>query len=516
MEHGGDICIGRFLVGVLIISSAIGASEAGVCTPHNEASLLNLKSGLIDTTGQLTNWKAGTNCCYWKYIGCVSDRNNTIVGLDLRFVAVDHSKPGLWAAAIANITTWDALFFIDFDISGPFPVEFLHLPYLTGYYFDNCNLTGTIPKELASQTALTGLSITNQPGMTGPIPEELCNLSGLLELNIASVAVTSVPDCFDKPPNLSFLFIVDTLISGPIPPSIARMKNLGNLQLQQNHFYGPIPDLTSGLKGTLEYIDLSNNQLTGPFPASMAQSIPLQWVNLTSNRLEGPLPDLSQLTYLRELRLSGNLFSGSLPSSVGALPKLQVLELDNNMLSGSIPPGFSNFCNLEGAKEAQMCNISLSGNQLTGKIPVQFFNVYSPNASFDISYNHLSGFVPRLIGPRIVRLIASHNYLFGGFALELTAIQYVDLSHNHLTKAGQIGYFPKKGHAITDLLLANNGLKGPFPQWLFLLNDTLAGLDISSNYFAGPLPDFYHDFPFLRRLNVSHNFFSGGPPKLHP
>lgn len=58
--------------------------------------------------------------------------------------------------------------------------------------------------------------------------------------------------------------------------------------------------------------------------------------------------------------LSG--LSGSVPTSLGKLPKLAYLDLGGNMLTGKLPPSLP----------ASMIDLRLAENQLTGSIPASY------------------------------------------------------------------------------------------------------------------------------------------------
>lgn len=57
---------------------------------------------------------------------------------------------------------------------------------------------------------------------------------------------------------------------------------------------------------------------------------------------------------MQKLDVSGNSFTGPLPSSLGGLEKLEVLRANGNQLSGSLPP--------ELAQLHSLTEISLDGN----------------------------------------------------------------------------------------------------------------------------------------------------------
>ena len=74
----------------------------------------------------------------------------------------------------------------------------------------------------------------------------------------------------------------------------------------------------------------------------------LVFLDIPANNARGTLPpELSVLSpALIELKLNGNLLTGSIPSSLSRLSKLEVLDISNGMLTGIIPDSLGNLSNL--------------------------------------------------------------------------------------------------------------------------------------------------------------------------
>ena len=58
--------------------------------------------------------------------------------------------------------------------------------------------------------------------------------------------------------------------------------------------------------------------------------------------MSGEIPDLSRLTDLRELDISQNRLTGTIPASLGGLTTLTGLSLWGNQLTGEIPAALGN------------------------------------------------------------------------------------------------------------------------------------------------------------------------------
>ncbi|CAO2167902.1 unnamed protein product [Urochloa humidicola] len=100
-------------------------------------------------------------------------------------------------------------------------------------------------------------------------------------------------------------------------------------------------------------------------------------------------------------------------------------------------------------------------------------------AVLNISYNQLSGQIPRSLGQCLVLsfLHMENNQLEGIIPLSfmnLRAIQQMDLSHNNLT--GQIPDFFNSFTALEELNLSFNKFEGPVPTSGYFLNDSAVDL----------------------------------------
>ena len=175
--------------------------------------------------------------------------------------------------------------------------------------------------------------------LTGQIPPELAGLVNLKELDLG-----------------------DNQLTGQVPPELSSLTNLELLTLGRNQLTGDIPSELSELPN-LVALWLYDNQLTGQIPPSLGNLDNAIRFDFTDNRLTGPIPnELANLTKLEELSLGGNQLTGQIPIWLGNLDHLEELYLHDNQLTGTIPPELGDLPELE--------ELSLSGNQLTGCVPV--------------------------------------------------------------------------------------------------------------------------------------------------
>ena len=95
--------------------------------------------------------------------------------------------------------------------------------------------------------------------------------------------------------------------------------------------------------------------------------------------------ELKNLANLVDLSLFGNQLTGKIPPELGQLTNLISLTVESNKLSGTIPPELGNLINLY--------RLNLGNNQLIGTIPSEFGNLINLTELF-LYGNQLSGCFP--------------------------------------------------------------------------------------------------------------------------
>jgi hypothetical protein len=73
----------------------------------------------------------------------------------------------------------------------------------------------------------------------------------------------TLPTDFSELSSLEVLILVNCDISGTIPPAVARMSNLREVDLSLNHFTGGLPHFAST---RLTVLSLAHNMFSGPMP----------------------------------------------------------------------------------------------------------------------------------------------------------------------------------------------------------------------------------------------------------
>ncbi|XP_058748554.1 polygalacturonase inhibitor-like [Vicia villosa] len=225
------------------------------------------------------------------------------------------------------------------------------------------NLSGQIPPSVGDLPYLQNLEFHKLPRLTGPIQPTIAKLKNLKYLFIEYTNVSGpIPSFLSQLTNLQLLHLSTNNLTGSIPSSLSQLPNLESLHLDRNKLTGPIPESFGSFKKPGPDIILSHNQLSGPIPASLGQIDP-ERIDLSRNKLEG---DASVL--------------------FGSKKRTQILDVSRNLLSFDLS-------NVDFPKQSLIW-LDLNHNKIYGKIPVALTKVENLQ-QFNVSYNLLSGQIPQ-------------------------------------------------------------------------------------------------------------------------
>ncbi|KAL7193367.1 hypothetical protein ACSBR2_025056 [Camellia fascicularis] len=435
--------------------------------------------------------------------------------------------------SLLNLTSLTLLDLYYCGLLGKFPDGIFHLPHLNELSIPyNFALSGYFPEFINSSSPLQYLDLS-QTNFSGELPDSIGNLKSLKMLGAFGCNFYgSIPTSLGNLTEMTLLGINYNNFTGMLPSSISNLRNLLYLDAEGNNFEGKIADSLPNVKGLLDLFIGSNN-FSGPFPSLVANLTTLVILDLSNTQLTGPLPSkIIGLPNLRILTLGDNLINGTIPSWVFNLPALEYFDLSNNKLSGHVKE----------FKSAHLIFVDLSNNNLHGRFPSSTFKLVN-FTSLILSSNNFSGELDMLCHAVSLQFLVLSSNSFNGSIPQClgnfsTYFFVLDLQKNNFS--GTIPNTFVKGNSFETINHNGNGFEGAvpkslvnckmlqvldlgcnkfsdnFPHWLEKLH-SLQVLILRSNKFHGPMPTSKAKFPFLnlRVMDLSDNYFTGPLPKKY-
>ncbi|KAK9936655.1 hypothetical protein M0R45_013484 [Rubus argutus] len=249
---------------------------------------------------------------------------------------------------------------------------------------------------------------------------------------------------------------------------------------------------------------LKGQDLAGVLPPSIAKLPYLINVDFTRNYLNGSIPREWASTKLQYLSLTVNNLSGPIPSYLGNITTLIYLSIENNMFSGTVPPELGNLVNLQ--------NLILSANNLTGELPVALTNL-TKLTELRISSNNFNGRMPDFFQSwnQLQKLEIQASGLQGPIPSSISVLNsLIELRISDLNGVGSA--FPSLSNmtGMTNLMLRSCNLSGPIPSDLVTMTK-LKILDLSFNKLDSSIPNFA-DLTYLQNLYLTSNLLTGAIP----
>ncbi|RYH25605.1 hypothetical protein EON65_15370 [archaeon] len=265
---------------------------------------------------------------------------------------------------------------------GTIPQALFALPNITQIFYAGNNFHGPLPTNMGTNLELLRGCVS---GVTGTIPESICSNK-----------------------KLYFLDILDNFLTGTLPPCLSTLPKLSILQVEINMLTGRVDNVfDSQVQTSLKLVDISDNGFSGAFPAEVFKLPALTSLAAGKNCFHGNFPDtVCGSNALRTMSLDGmgasdqclitlwdpfhlsnayfgGLMTGTIPSCVWSLPNITVLHMSGNGFTGQLPTHLRPSCSLK--------DVVLTHNMLTGTLP-QAFQKF-PFQLLDLSYNKLKGHV---------------------------------------------------------------------------------------------------------------------------
>ncbi|XP_068640979.1 probable LRR receptor-like serine/threonine-protein kinase At1g07650 [Aristolochia californica] len=304
-----------------------------------------------------------------------------------------------------------------------------------------------------------------------------CSEEGNWTRHVAEKGFESYVTC-NCPDKHKFCHVINMVLkaenlTGSLPPQLANLRHLQQLDLSRNLLTGTVPPQWASLR--LQGMALMGNRLSGPFPKIVTKINTLHNLSLESNFFTGPLPpELGRLIKLEKLVLSANGFTGALPASMANLTALTDVRINGNNFSGKIPNFIGKWTELE--------KLHMQGCSLEGPIP----SIISELTKLaDLRISDIIGRVefPRLERMDSLKILILRNCSIQGnipeYVGELMKLKNLDLSFNNL-----VGKLPRSFAQLSKIdfmYLTGNMLSGAIPGWIFRSNKNV---DLSYNNFT--------------------------------
>ncbi|KAG6591770.1 putative leucine-rich repeat receptor-like serine/threonine-protein kinase, partial [Cucurbita argyrosperma subsp. sororia] len=263
-------------------------------------------------------------------------------------------------------------------------------------------------------------------------------------------------------------------LPGTLPPEIARLPFLQELDLSRNYLSGPIPPEWGSTK--LANISLLGNRLSGPIPKELGNISTLLELVIEVNNFSGSLPpELGNLTNLSRLLLTSNNFSGELPSTLGSITTMTDFRVSDNHFTGSIPKYIENW--------PKLIKLAIQASGLSGPIPSGIGRLTRLN---DVRISDLNGDpspLPPINTLTNLKTLILRSCNINGTLPEsfegLQNVQTIDLSFNKITGPIPAGFEALK--KVDRIYLAGNLLNGAVPSWMLEEGENI---DLSYNKFT--------------------------------
>ncbi|KAH7690807.1 leucine-rich PPR motif-containing protein mitochondrial protein [Dioscorea alata] len=545
------------------VTATNAANNFVTCLQNERDALLQFKSTIIDPNKNLASWSSG-NCCNWRGIRCHNITHH-VSRINLRNSSLQGEiNPSL--LTVQHLIHLDLSFnFFNFKPIPQFIGSIKSLRYLN---LSTAGFSGEVPSSLGNLSSLHVLDLSNLWYLSLSSDyvlhvsdsQWLSQLTALQNLEMSGVNFTYASSWLQDLNSLPHIKILGVCYCGlqtiPLVLPHVNFTYLNFLDLSYNSINSTIPAWLFKIT-SLEYLDLSRNiKFHGLVPPDIRNLTSLYVLVLSYNSIDmslailqlGNLRNLQYLysdnvrkliycpfhelggnfselaTTLQLLKLSRSKLTGSLPHCIGNFTNLQFLDVSANSLSGEIPLSLGQ---LSGLRE-----LILGGNQFNGTVPESLVGL-SELLYFDLSYNSLGGLAYTGISdtmpdwfwsltPQLYELVLSFNAIRGNVpsALQFTSPKsilpfrdfnfigvFVDLSSNFFE-----GPLPLSVANVEYLRLSNNSFSGSLPQGIHKTMLKLKGLYLSMNNLSGTIPLELCQSKYLEELDVSMNLLIGEFP----
>ncbi|XP_059642080.1 receptor protein kinase TMK1 [Cornus florida] len=434
--HLGLKLLALFLAG-FFSTFVCGESQTN---PNDASVMLALKKSL--NPSEDLGW-SDPEPCQWSHVVCSGDKRVTRIQIG------HQNLQGTLPSNLSNLTELERLELQWNNISGPLP-SLNGLSSLQVLMLSN-NQFSSIPRDFfTGMSSLQSVEIDNNPFLAWEIPQSLRNSSTLQNFSANSANITGkIPDFFgpDEFPGLINLHLAFNNLEGKLPLTFS------GSQLESLWVNGQMGDAKLGGK-----IDVIQNMTF------------LKEVWLHSNGFSGPLPDFSGLNGLESLSLRDNSFTGPVPVSLVNLKSLKIVNLTNNLLQGPMPK-FNNSVAVDMTKNTNSFCLPIPGD-------------------CDPRVNRLLSIVKSMDYPvKFAENWKGNDPCSEWFGITCNGGNITIVNFQKMGLTGTISPEFASLKSLQRLVLANNNLTGTIPEELTTL-PALTELDVSKNQLHGKLPAF--------------------------
>ncbi|KAG0225487.1 hypothetical protein BGW41_004690 [Actinomortierella wolfii] len=285
---------------------------------------------------------------------------------------------------------------------GPVPECLGSLPNLMVLDLSNNELSEPVPQSIANLTHLRRLDLSSNL-LQGPFPEPITRIVMMQELYALKEEETHKV----KVAKLSkWQILKNNYMTGALPNSILKMKQLTQFSIANNELDGPLPVGMFGALKKLRVFNINGNGFTGEIGTDVGELEGLIKFDVRANELKGTIPDsIGRCKKLEMLDLGDNHFTGELPNGLFNLTNLKILDLTANKFRGNLSPRIGELVNLT--------KLVLSHNTFTGPLPIELQNL-THLEHIVINYNHFDGIFPIIRAPPLLNICLVQPNSFTG------------------------------------------------------------------------------------------------------
>jgi hypothetical protein len=253
----------------------------------------------------------------------------------------------------------------------------------------------------------------------------------------------------------------------------------------------------------LSFLDLSGNQFSGALPSHVDSELGI-YMFLHNNNFTGPIPD-TLLKSVQILDLRNNKLSGSIPQ-FDDTQSINILLLKGNNLTGSIP---RELCDLSNVRL-----LDLSDNKLNGVIPSCLSNLSFGRLQEDAMALNIP---PSFLQTSLEMELYKSTFLVDKIEVDRSTYQETEIKFAAKQRYDSYSGRSEFSEGILRLMygmdLSNNELSGVIPTELGDLLK-LRTLNLSHNSLLGSIPSSFSKLIDVESLDLSHNMLQGSIPQL--